>query len=247
MKTTKPPLQSLQRLMALLLALALACLMLELLAGPAYRLDWLALKPALQTLRWAATAAAALFVLSLLLRVLLGQRLAAAGRWYGIAACLVALLAFAPPAYLWMQVNRLPHIHDVSTDTQDAPSFVALLEQRKHAPNGLDYTPAVAAQQQQGYPDIAPLLLKLPPNQAFAKAEQVAHDMGWEVQLVDPVTLRIEATATTLLFGFKDDVVIRIRPDGDGSRIDLRSVSRVGGSDFGANAKRIRAFLDKLR
>ena len=244
MTAAKAPLQS---LMALLLTLALACLALELLAGPAYRLGWLALMPALQALRWAATGAATVFVLSLVLRTLLGRRLAAAGRWYAVAASLVALLAFAPPAYLWTQVNRLPHIHDVSTDTQDPPSFIALLEQRQNAPNGLDYRPEVAAQQQQGYPDIAPLLLKLPPNQAFAKAEHAARDMGWDVQRADPAALRIEATATTLLFGFKDDVVVRIRPDGDASRIDVRSVSRVGGSDFGANAKRIRAFLDKLR
>jgi uncharacterized protein (DUF1499 family) len=234
-------------LMPLLLCLALACLALELLVGPAYRLDWLALKPALQTLRWAATAAAGVFVVSLVLRTLWGRRLAPAGRWYGVAASLVALLAFAPPAYLWIQVNRLPHIHDVSTDTLDPPTFVALLAQRQNAPNGLAYTPEVAAQQSQGYPDIVALQLKLPAGQAFAKAERAARDMGWEVQLADPAALRIEATATTLLFGFKDDVVVRIRAEGEGSRVDVRSVSRVGGSDFGANAKRIRAFMERLR
>jgi uncharacterized protein (DUF1499 family) len=159
----------------------------------------------------------------------------------------VALLAFAPPAYLWTQVNRLPHIHDVSTDTQEPPTFAALLEQRKNAPNSLDYTPDVAAQQKQGYPDVMPLALKLPPAQAFARAERAARDMGWELQFSDPAALRIEATATTLLFGFKDDVVVRIRAEGEGSRVDVRSVSRVGGSDFGANAKRVRAYLDKLR
>jgi uncharacterized protein (DUF1499 family) len=238
---------SLKWLMALLLGLALASLALELLAGPAYRLGWLALKPALQTLRWAAAGAAVVFVLSLLLRTLVGRRLPAAGRWYALAASLVALLAFAPPAYLWSQANRLPRIHDVSTDTQDPPAFVALLEQRRNAPNGLTYTQEVAAQQKQGYPDIVPLRMKLPAGQAFSKAEHVATSMGWDVQPADPATLRIEATATTRLFGFKDDVVIRIRPDGEGSRVDVRSVSRVGGSDIGANAARIRSFLDKLR
>lgn len=237
----------LQTLMGWLLLLALACLTLELLAGPAYRMGWLELRPALQTLRQAATVAAAVFVLSLLLRTVVGRRLPAAGRWYAIAASLVALLAFAPPAYLWTQVNRLPHIHDVSTDTLDPPGFVALLAQRRNAPNGLDCTPQVAAQQKQGYPDIAPLLLKLAPDQIFAKAERAAQDMGWTIVQADPATLRLEATATTLLFGFQDDVVVRIRPEGAGSRVDVRSVSRVGGSDFGANAKRVRAFSDKLR
>ena len=162
-------------------------------------------------------------------------------------AVLCLLLVFALPAYRGCTVCQLPRIHDISTDTQDPPAFVALLEQRKNAPNGVAYTPEVAALQQQGYPDIAPLLLPVPAPQAFARAEGVARAMGWTGIAADAAALRIEATAHTPLFGFKDDVVIRIRPQGQGSRVDVRSVSRVGSSDLGANAARIRAFLLALQ
>jgi uncharacterized protein (DUF1499 family) len=235
------------RLAAGVLVLAVLGLLLELLAGPAYRLQWLALKPALLTMRWAATLSAAVCVLALVLAGLAALRFAPRARRQAAVAVLLSLLAFGPPAYLWLQVNRLPHIHDVSTDTQAPPTFVAIAPLRKDVPNGLDYKPDLAALQKQGYPDIAPLVLPLPPLQVFGRAEQLVKTMGWELVAAQPMELRLEATATTLLFGFKDDVVIRIRPEGPGSRVDVRSVSRVGGSDFGTNAKRIRAFLTQLQ
>ncbi len=243
MNTKKP----LERLAIGMLLLALVCLAVELLAGPMYRLQWLALKAALMTMRWAATVAGAVCALAVLLALLGWGRLAPDARRQALAAALLSLVAFGPPAYLWSQVNQLPHIHDVSTDTQDPPGFVAVLPLRQHAPNGLDYSAAVAAQQKQGYPDIVPVVLTMPPQQAFARAQQVVQAMGWELVAAQPAELRIEATATTLLFGFKDDVVIRIRAEGQGSRVDVRSVSRVGGSDFGTNAERVRAFLHKLQ
>jgi uncharacterized protein (DUF1499 family) len=236
-----------ERLARLVLALAAACLMVELLAGPVYRLQWASLKVALTTLRWSATLAAAVFVVALLLALFAGRRLSPPARRQCLAAALLALVAFAPPVYLWTQVNQLPHIHDISTDTEDPPVFVAIAPLRQSAPNGLDYSAAVAAQQKQGYADIAPLTLAVPAPQAFERAKVAAHDMGWELVAAEPGELRLEATATTLLFGFKDDVVVRVRPQGQGSRVDVRSVSRVGGSDFGTNAKRIRAFLAKLQ
>jgi uncharacterized protein (DUF1499 family) len=100
--------------------------------------------------------------------------------------------------------------------------------------------------QKKGYPDIGPSRLALPPDQAFARAEATVRSLGWEVVATAPADGRIEATDTTLLFGFKDDVVIRVRPDGAGSRVDIRSVSRVGRSDFGVNAKRVRKFQAAL-
>ena len=101
-------------------------------------------------------------------------------------------------------------------------------------------------QQKRGYPDIAPLRLDVPPAQAFERAERAARAMGWDIVNVAPDALRIEATDTTLFFGFKDDVVVRVRPQGQGSIVDVRSLSRIGGSDIGANAKRVRSFLNKL-
>ena len=236
-----------ERLAGLVLLLAGACLLLELLAGPVFRMQWASLKVTLGTMRWSATLAAVLFALALLLALFAGRRLSPPARRQCLVAALLSLLAFAPPAYMWTQVNQLPHIHDISTDTEDPPLFVAIAPLRQNAPNGLAYSAVVAAQQKQGYPDIAPLMLALPAQQAFERAKTVAADMGWELVAAEPAELRLEATATTLLFGFKDDVVVRVRPQGRGSRVDVRSVSRVGGSDFGTNAKRVRAYLAKLQ
>ncbi len=103
-----------------------------------------------------------------------------------------------------------------------------------------------AQAQRRAYPDIAPLELAVPPAAAFARALDAATAMGWEIVAADAVAGRIEATATTPWFGFRDDVVVRVAPTPTGSRIDVRSVSRVGKSDLGANAKRIRAYLARL-
>ncbi|WP_330970793.1 DUF1499 domain-containing protein, partial [Lysobacter sp. A3-1-A15] len=104
----------------------------------------------------------------------------------------------------------------------------------------------LAQAQLAGYPDLRTHRLAAAPAQAFERALAAARDMGWEIVAAEPAAGRIEATDTTPWFGFKDDVVIRIEGDGDGSRIDVRSVSRVGGSDVGANAARIRKYLDRL-
>jgi uncharacterized protein (DUF1499 family) len=89
-------------------------------------------------------------------------------------------------------------------------------------------------------------MLELPASQAFQRVENVARSMGWDIVAVEPGELRIEATATSFLFRFKDDIVIRVQSAGNGSRVDMRSLSRVGGSDFGLNASRVRSFTQKL-
>ena len=91
-----------------------------------------------------------------------------------------------------------------------------------------------------------PAVIEAPAAKVFERALAVAQAMGWAIVASVPGEGRIEATDTTLLYGFKDDVVVRIAPDGDASRVDVRSVSRVGKSDVGVNAKRIRKFLSKL-
>jgi uncharacterized protein (DUF1499 family) len=217
-----------------------------LLAGPAYRGALLSLGGAFGLLRWATIAAlagAGLAVLALGLLALGGAR---RGRILAAAAIAINVLVAAPPLYLYSQAQELPKIHDISTDTQDPPVFVAVLPLRRGARNPVDYRPDTAAQQRLGYPDIAPLVLRVPPAQAFERAERTARAMGWQIVATVPEALRIEATDTTLLFGFKDDVVIRIRPDGQASVVDVRSLSRIGGSDIGTNARRVRRFLDRL-
>jgi uncharacterized protein (DUF1499 family) len=138
-------------------------------------------------------------------------------------------------------------IHDISTDTENPPQFVALRALRLTTFNGLDYGgEPVARIQKSAYPDIAPHLAAEPPARAFERALRAAKAMGWQVVASVPGEGRIEATATTRWLRFKDDVVVRVTPHGAGSRIDARSTSRMGRSDFGANAKRIRDYFRKL-
>jgi uncharacterized protein (DUF1499 family) len=159
---------------------------------------------------------------------------------------LIAIAVAAPPVYLWRVAESLPRIHDITTDTDNPPRFVAILPLRQGAENSTDFDTAVAEQQRKAYPDIVPAHLDMPPAKALARAERTARSLGWEIVAVSPGELRVEATDTTFLFGFKDDIVIRVTAGDTGSRIDVRSVSRVGRSDIGANAKRIRAFLREL-
>src|SRR6185295_18118264 len=130
----------------------------------------------------------------------------------------------------------------------DPPVFNALMPMRKQSPNGAEYGGMpIAKQQQAGYPDIKSLVVKGDPAATMQKAIDAARALDWEIVASDTPAGRIEATATTLWFGFKDDIVVRVRPEaGGGSRVDVRSVSRVGESDVGANAKRIREFIRRL-
>lgn len=228
---------------ALLLSLIAAVLLLA--AGPGTRLELWEFRTGFALMRWAAFAGLAAAALAIVM--LLVPRTRRTGSASLLAALVLGLgVAFVP----WngmRQARAVPPIHDISTDTERPPEFVAVLPLRADAPNPAAYGGAEVAQaQREGYPDLGPLRMDLPPSEAFAKAEQVARDMGWEIVAADPATGRIEATDTTLWFGFKDDIVIRVEADGEGSRVDMRSVSRVGKSDVGTNAKRIRAYLQAL-
>ena len=161
------------------------------------------------------------------------------------AGIVLGALAFGVPGNWYRIAKEVPMIHDITTDTENPPVFVSVLPLRKDAPNTAAYGgPEIAAQQRAAYPDIRPLVSDLPPEKAYERARTVARQMCWKIVDENPAEGRIEATATTRWFGFKDDVVIRIAPAADnGSRVDIRSVSRVGRSDVGTNARRIRAFL----
>ena len=234
------------RLAGLALAVALVCAATALLAGPAYRMAWLPLGAAFDALRWATFGAIGAGLVALPNWAALILLRAKPGRAVAVLAIVVATLVAGPLLHTYRQAQSLPKIHDISTDTADPPAFVAVLPLRKGARNPVEYKAETAAQQARGYPDIAPLRLDVPPAQAFERAQRVARAMGWQIVAAEPEALRIEATDTTLFFGFKDDVVIRIRGQSHGSIVDVRSLSRIGGSDIGANARRVRTFLAKL-
>jgi uncharacterized protein (DUF1499 family) len=228
------------------LGIALACGLAELLAGLGYRWGWWHFRVGIQIMRWAATTGLASVALALAAAVVaskFGTRRALIAGMSGLALSLVVV---GPPLYHWRQLERVPRIHDISTDTDKPPAYVAVLALRQGAENPADYSAEVALLQKKAYPDIGPALLDLPPAQAYARAERAARAMGWDIVAAVPEELRIEATDTTLLFGFKDDVVIRVSAANSGSRVDVRSLSRVGRSDFGVNANRIRKYLRQL-
>jgi uncharacterized protein (DUF1499 family) len=173
-------------------------------------------------------------------------------RALGAVPLVVALVLGLGTAYLpWSGVKKvrsLPFIHDITTDTANPPAFVAVLPLRVDASNPPEYPgEEVAAQQRAAYPDIQSLTLSMPADQAFARALEVAEGLGWEIVASEAAEGRIEATETTFWFGFKDDVVIRITDAAGGSLLDVRSKSRVGRSDVGANAERIRKFVNALQ
>lgn len=148
----------------------------------------------------------------------------------------------------FMAASSLPQIHNITTDTDNPPRFdkvVAIREASESNPH--EYDAETLAELQRGaYPSVQPLISATAPSAMMSNAEAALVDMGLEIVDVNSSAGRIEATATTFWFGFKDDVVVRVRAEGAGSIVDVRSVSRVGQSDLGANAARISDLLGRL-
>lgn len=163
-----------------------------------------------------------------------------------VGALVLSLLVAGIPGYWALRAAVSPMINDVTTHPEDPPRFQALIAKREEPAEELRYGPGDAKKQKQAYPDLSPLLLAVKPDTAYLKAFSVVQDMGMRIVDSSRKQGRIEATDTTFWFGFKDDVVIRIRPHPRGSRVDVRSASRVGRSDLGTNARRIRALQQKL-
>lgn len=176
-------------------------------------------------------------------------------RWTGMAigvGMIGWLASVAVPAF------TVPAIHDISTDLADPPQF-QMLALRK---DNWDAIPGASDADKKGmspeqrwevihraeYGDVRTVRINEPVVDVISKADRLAKVRGWEVAVSDPVEGRLEATATSTFFRFKDDVVLRVKPteDGTGSVVDMRSVSRMGTSDIGVNAKRVRAFLADL-
>jgi uncharacterized protein (DUF1499 family) len=215
-------------------------------AGPLYQLGLLPLTWAFGLMRWAAYVGVAAMLGALVVGALAYRQKARLGMLAAAAALVMGLVAFGIP-YQWQrQAQSLPPIHDITTDLQNPPVFKAIVPLRGDAPNTLDRSPQVADQQRRGYPDIAPVTLPIPPDQVFEEALLAAQEAEWQIADADKQAGRIEATDSTPWFGFKDDIVVRLTPWGSGTRVDVRSVSRIGLSDVGTNARRIKEFLGQL-
>ena len=180
---------------------------------------------------------------------------------YGLVGLVGSAAMLLPTAYDAYEAKTSPHIHDISTDTDQAPVFVALKIRRSgaHTPASYDgpnsaqgpdgKTATTAALQRKYYPNIFSKADLTAPDRLFDRALKAAYGMGWHVVAVVPKEGRIEATDTSLLFGLTDYIVIRVKPAGMGARLDIRSKSRTPvwrDSDIGKNAARIRSYLTTL-
>ncbi len=167
-----------------------------------------------------------------------------------VAAFLAIVIGFAGawvPLHWFLQAQHRPAINDITTDTASPPPLVATAQLRRGAPNPPAYPKENAAIQRAAFPDIEPVILAVPPADAFKRVDRVAAALGWDVVARAPNDGRLEAVATSPWFGFRDDIVVRIRPQGTGSRVDIRSKSRIGEADLGGNAERVRAFIARLK
>ena len=175
------------------------------------------------------------------------QGLTGLGR--AVTGLLVGLALLAYPGYLAYRASKLPEISDITTDPGNPPRFGVLARLR---PRGSSAYPGAqtAALQRQAYPNLDPLEYDAPSATAYRVALAVVTKRHWHiVDAVPPATRRdgvIEAVARTLIMGFRDDVVVRVRGDGRSARIDVRSASRYGFQDFGTNAKRVAALLSDI-
>lgn len=168
-----------------------------------------------------------------------------------IVLCTVSAAMALAPGQMFKKGGSVPPIHDITTDPDSPPSYVATAPLRTEGMNPPEYDRSQLAQQREAYPDIQPLDVPAAPREAFGATERAMKAVGIKVVASDIDAGTLEGTHTSAWFGFKDDVAVRIRPlAAGGSVIDMRSKSRVGRSDLGANAERLRdlraAILDEL-
>ncbi len=228
--------------------LAVVAGVILILAGFGSRLGVWQFRTGFAMLKWGAYGGLVAAFLSLAGTLLAGKKRHLAGIASGLAGIVIGATVFAVPLEWRIKAMGVPAIHDITTDIVNPPQFVAILPLRKDAPNPAAYGgPEVAIKQRAAYPDIQPLVLNAPKALAFDQALAAGRAMGWQIVAEEPREGRIEATDTTFWFGFKDDIVVRVTGvDEHRSLVDVRSVSRVGRSDAGTNAARIRAYLARV-
>ena len=217
-------------------------------SGPGYRWGCWGYKTGISLVKYAGFISVAAVVVCLIGLALWYWEIAPQERTHAIIGLIIGGAVVGVMLKWKYTLDSLPYIHDITTDAETPPLFVAVLPLRAGVENPAEYGgPEVAQKQKAAYPDLKPGSVSGPPEAVFSRALQAAKDMGWKIVDSDAKSLRIEATDTTCWFGFKDDIVVRLAPSPAGSRIDVRSVSRVGASDLGTNARRINAYLARVR
>ena len=226
--------------------LALFAGLLAVSAVVAYRLEWVGFQIAVPGLAIAALCgllAALSGVLALFGAIRRGKSAMPA-----LIGMLLGLVVAMPVLFSVLAGSGVPRIHDISTDLDHPPDFNVIKSLRAATDNPLERkSPDNLDQlQREGYPDLKPLILNRSPEVVFEQALKLVKSREWHIAEASAASGTIEATAITPIMAFKDDVIIRIQNTGQTTRVDMRSVSRVGISDLGVNAKRIRHFLDEL-
>ena len=225
--------------------IALSALAALVLAGPGYRLGLWGFPVGFEIMQWAAIGGLVAVVLALVF--LLNRRTRRGNAVILVATLVIGVTTVYVPWDAREQTRAVPPIHDITTDTDDPPAFNAVVPLREGARNPPAYPgDDVAEQQREAYPDLEPRRFEADPARVFEAVLETADALGWEVVDTDEGDGRIEAVATSTWFGFRDDVVVRITDDNGATRVDVRSKSRVGQSDAGANAERIERFLEQL-
>ena len=230
---------------ALIALTSIVGFLMVVLPGPLYQYAGVSLGTAFTSLRFGVYVGGAAIIL-IILQVLLNRKNV---NWGSTLVCaILALIAVGMPVSMMSKASAVPPIHDITTDVTNPPEFVAIAPLREGAPNSVAYEGGdVTKQQIEAYPEIKTQLLPQPVNEVYMAAEKAIEALGWERVSDGALPNTLEATDTTTWFGFKDDIVVRVRPATGGARVDVRSVSRVGLGDLGANAARVREFLRRLR
>jgi uncharacterized protein (DUF1499 family) len=227
--------------------IAVFSLAVAVLAVVIQRSDWLEIAPVLVTFAAALALSALAIVLAFASFISLWNN-GGPGVLQAITAVLISAGLLAYPGYLAYKANKLPAITDVTTDPSDPPRFEVVARLRP-ADRNL-YPAAAASLQKAAWPDIEPLDMSVSAKAAYDGAVAVMTKRKWRIVDSRPPSPgrdgHIEAIARTPIMGFRDDVTVRIRPTRDGTRIDVRSSSRYGSTDFGANAERVLALLDDI-
>lgn len=231
--------------------LALFALVASILSIIIVRSGLLEIRPALATFIGALAFAAVSILLAFAAFVVIWRE-GTEGLGSALLALFIGLALLAYPAYLGLQAYRLPPITDVVTDPDDPPRFETIARLRPRDANPIAYPGgAVAEKQRAAYPDVEPLVVTSTPQQAYETALAVITKRKWFIVDARPPQPgrregRIEAVSRTPIMGFREDVIVRVRPDGQGARLDVRSSSRYGPHDLGGNAVRITRLLEEI-
>ena len=223
---------------------SLSAFLLVALPGPLYKYGVVDLGTAFTGFKFGVFAGIATLIL-LVLQILFKRKTVTLGST--IMALLLSTIAIAIPLSMLNKGKSVPPIHDISTDLVNPPEFVAIAPLRADAPNPVEYAGVeVATQQRAAYPELQTLNYTQSKSELVEATKQAIDHLGWQLVNIDADQGIVEATDGTMWFGFKDDVIVRITDNGSKRLVDIRSKSRVGGSDLGKNAERIHGFIEEL-